>query len=121
VEQVFSASLINPPISLYYVQGLNLSSGPTVTTALFGIYGMLGLGLTLFLPPARDAGRNVGRAPLKLSFWSLNFGLIFMVNLQHASRWDCCRHGHRLNSGTWYRPVPRSSLQSGSHARLCAG
>jgi nitric oxide reductase subunit B len=39
--------LINPPISLYYVQGLNLTPVHG-HTALFGVYGMLGLGLTLF-------------------------------------------------------------------------
>ena len=39
--------LINPPLALYYMQGLN----PTPLhghTALFGVYGMLGIGLMLF-------------------------------------------------------------------------
>ena len=44
--------LINPPISLYYVQGLNLTPVHG-HTALFGVYGMLGLGLTLFCLRAR--------------------------------------------------------------------
>ena len=39
--------LINPPLALYYRQGLNTT--PTHGhAAQFGVYGMLGLGLTLF-------------------------------------------------------------------------
>ena len=72
--------LINPPISLYYVQGLNLTPVHG-HTALFGVYGMLGLGLTLFCLRALNPGRKWKETPLKLSFWSLNLGLIFMVIL----------------------------------------
>ena len=39
--------LINPPLSLYYMQGLNLTPLHAYT-ALFGVYGMLGIGLVLF-------------------------------------------------------------------------
>ena len=39
--------LINPPISLYYVQGLNLTATHG-HAALFGVYGLLGIGLMLF-------------------------------------------------------------------------
>ena len=39
--------LINPPLSLYYMQGLNLTPLHG-HTALFGVYGMLGIGLVLF-------------------------------------------------------------------------
>ena len=38
--------LINPPIALYYMQGLNTTS-VHAHAALFGVYGNLGLGLTL--------------------------------------------------------------------------
>ncbi|HEU4708117.1 MAG TPA: hypothetical protein VFS17_02300 [Methylophilaceae bacterium] len=38
--------LINPPLSLYYMQGLNLTPLHG-HTALFGVYGMLGIGLAL--------------------------------------------------------------------------
>ena len=37
--------LINPPIALYYMQGLNTTANQA-HAALFGVYGMLGLGLT---------------------------------------------------------------------------
>ncbi|MHB8912660.1 MAG: nitric-oxide reductase large subunit, partial [Lysobacter sp.] len=39
--------LINPPVSLYYMQGLNLTALHG-HTALFGVYGMLGIALMLF-------------------------------------------------------------------------
>ena len=38
--------LINPPIALYYMQGLN-TTPVHAHTALFGVYGLLALGLSL--------------------------------------------------------------------------
>ena len=38
--------MINPPIALYYMQGLNTTPVHS-HTALFGVYGLLGIGLTL--------------------------------------------------------------------------
>ena len=38
---------INPPLALYYMQGLN-TTATHAHAALFGVYGMLGIGLTLF-------------------------------------------------------------------------
>ncbi len=49
--------LINPPIALFYVQGLNLTPVHG-HTALFGVYGMLGLGLTLFCLRSLNPGRR---------------------------------------------------------------
>jgi nitric oxide reductase subunit B len=107
--------LINPPISLYYVQGLNLTPVHG-HTALFGVYGMLGLGLTLFCLRALNPGRKWKETPLKLSFWCLNFGLIFMVILSMLpvgllQAWASIEHG------TWYA---RSAefMQSGSMQTL---
>ena len=72
--------LINPPLPLYYMQGLNLTPLHG-HTALFGVYGFLGLGLMLFclrgLKP--DVQWN-GRA-LNTAFWSLNIGLACMALL----------------------------------------
>ncbi|MBU8975775.1 nitric-oxide reductase large subunit [Lysobacter sp. MMG2] len=70
--------LINPPLSLYYMQGLNLT--PTHGhTALFGVYGMLGIGLMLFclrgLKPDVQWNENV----LRTSFWAFNIGLAGMA------------------------------------------
>ncbi len=40
--------MINPPIALYYMQGLN-TTPVHGHAALFGVYGMLGIGLMLFV------------------------------------------------------------------------
>src|SRR6185295_17099157 len=40
--------LINPPIALYYLQGLN-TTPVHAHTALFGVYGLLSLGLVLMI------------------------------------------------------------------------
>jgi len=107
--------LINPPISLYYVQGLNLTPVHG-HTALFGVYGMLGLGLTLFCLRALNPGRKWKEAPLKLSFWSLNFGLIFMVILSMLPV-GLLQAWASIERGTWYA---RSSqfMQSGTMQTL---
>ena len=55
--------MINPPIALYYVQGLNLTPVHG-HTALFGVYGMLGLGLMLFCLRALRPGLKWRERPL---------------------------------------------------------
>jgi nitric oxide reductase subunit B len=57
--------MINPPIALYYVQGLNLTPVHG-HTALFGVYGMLGLGVMLFCLRAlvRGCCGKIGLSPL---------------------------------------------------------
>ncbi|MFV0259037.1 MAG: nitric-oxide reductase large subunit [Acidimicrobiales bacterium] len=69
--------LINPPISLYYVQGLNLTPLHG-HTALFGVYGMLGIGLMLFCIRSLRPGPEWNDGPIKLGFWGLNIGLATM-------------------------------------------
>jgi len=70
--------LINPPIALYYMQGLN-TTPVHGHTALFGVYGMLGIGLMLFV--LRDMDREViwNDKWIKFSFWAINIGLAAMV------------------------------------------
>ena len=71
---------INPPASLYYVQGLNMTAAHG-HAALFGVYGMLGIGLMLFcLRGLYDRGLHADRL-LKPAYWSLNIGLGMMVFL----------------------------------------
>jgi len=62
------------------MQGLNLTPVHG-HTALFGVYGMLGLGLTLFCLRVLQPGRRWKEGVLKASFWSINLGLVFMVVL----------------------------------------
>src|SRR5262249_38353942 len=68
---------ITPPASLYYVQGLNLTPAHG-HAALFGVYGMLGIGLMLFcLRGLFEASRHAHRL-LAWMFWSMNIGLAMM-------------------------------------------
>ena len=70
--------LINPPIALYYMQGLN-TTPVHGHTALFGVYGNLGIGLMLFCLKGL-AARNVWRDGLiRFAFWAINIGLAAMV------------------------------------------
>ncbi|MEK7391803.1 MAG: nitric-oxide reductase large subunit [Fibrobacterota bacterium] len=71
--------LINPPIALYYMQGLNLTPVHG-HTALFGVYGFLGLAFVLFCLRAAWPG-ELPEKPLRWSFWGLNIGLSAMVLL----------------------------------------
>ena len=50
--------LINPPIALYYMQGLN-TTPVHAHTALFGVYGLLSLGLMLVVARLLTPGRVV--------------------------------------------------------------
>ncbi|MDX1571052.1 MAG: nitric-oxide reductase large subunit [Xanthomonadales bacterium] len=72
--------LINPPLSLYYVQGLN-TTPLHGHTALFGVYGMLGIGLMLFCLRGLSYRQAWNDRLLKVSFWSLNIGLAAMALL----------------------------------------
>ncbi|ANO52552.1 nitric-oxide reductase large subunit [Woeseia oceani] len=70
--------LINPPLPLYYMQGLNLTPLHG-HTALFGVYGMLGIGLMLFCLRGIKPAAHWNNGALKACFWSLNIGLSGMA------------------------------------------
>ncbi len=72
--------LINPPLALYYMQGLN-TTATHGHAALFGVYGMLGLGLTLFCMRGLTDPARWNNGLLATSFWCLNLGLAMMVFL----------------------------------------
>jgi len=72
--------LINPPIALYYMQGMNLTANHG-HAALFGVYGMLGLGLMLYCMRGLTDLKNWNLGLLKVAFWSLNIGLAMMTFL----------------------------------------
>ncbi len=91
---------INPPIALYYMQGLN-TTPVHGHTALFGVYGMLGMGLMLFCLRALRPGRAWKDRPLAIAFWSINIGLSLMVLLSMLpigvmQAWASVKYG------TWY-------------------
>lgn len=72
--------LINPPIALYYMQGLN-TTPLHGHTALFGVYGMLGIGLMLFVLRSMNTDIEWNEKLIKYSFWSINIGLAAMALL----------------------------------------
>jgi nitric oxide reductase subunit B len=92
--------LINPPIALYYMQGLN-TTPVHGHTALFGVYGMLGLGLMLFCLRALRPGRAWKNGPLWLAFWTINIGLALMVLISMLPI-GLMQTWASVEYGTWY-------------------
>ena len=96
--------MINPPIALYYMQGLN-TTPVHGHAALFGVYGMLGLGLMLFTLRALNPDGVWRDGLIKFSFWSTNVGLMAMVALSLlpvglAQTWAS------VETGYWYARSP---------------
>ncbi len=90
--------MINPPIALYYMQGLN-TTPVHAHTALFGVYGMLGLGLMLFCLRVLYVRRDWKDKIIKLAFWAINIGLALMVLLSllpvgFMQTWASVEHGY---------------------------
>jgi len=69
---------INTPIALYYMQGLNMTAAHA-HAALFGVYGMLGIGLLLFCLRGMSDRAAWSDRLLAPMFWALNIGLAMMV------------------------------------------
>jgi nitric oxide reductase subunit B len=89
--------LINPPIALYYMQGLN-TTPVHGHTALFGVYGMLGFGLMLFSLKGLATRKRWKTGALRFGFWAINIGLALMVLLSLLpvglmQTWASVEHG----------------------------
>ncbi len=89
--------LINPPIALYYMQGLN-TTAVHAHAALFGVYGNLGLGLTLLSLRILTVRTQWRSGSLATAFWGVNVGLALMVLLSLlpvglAQTWASVEHG----------------------------
>ena len=90
--------MINPPIALYYMQGLN-TTPVHGHAALFGVYGMLGIGLVLFCMRALRPTEVWNDRILSLAFWGMNIGLFTMVVLSILpvgliQTWASVEHGY---------------------------
>jgi nitric oxide reductase subunit B len=72
--------MINPPFALYYMQGLN-TTPLHGHAALFGVYGMLGIGLMLVCLRALIPSREWRDGWLRFAFLALNGGLMLMCIL----------------------------------------
>ena len=102
--------MINPPIALYFMQGLN-TTPLHGHAALFGVYGMLGIGLMLVC--IRAMGPNLVWKDnwLKFAFWGMNIGLLTMcvgsllpVGLYQT--WASVEHGYWYARSTEFLGTP---------------
>jgi len=92
--------MINPPIALYYMQGLN-TTPVHGHAALFGVYGMLGIGLMLVCLRALVPDQVWKEGWLKFAFWAMNIGLFLMtagslLPVGLAQTWASVEYGY------WY-------------------
>ena len=69
---------INPPISLYYLQGLNMTA-VHAHGALFGVYGFLSLGFVLLIVRYLRPHFQWNEGQMKTAFWGMNIGLGLMM------------------------------------------
>lgn len=95
---------VNTPIALYYMQGLNLTAAHG-HAALFGVYGMLGIGLMLFCLRGLSDRAAWSEKLLNPMFWSLNIGLAMMVfmSLVPAGIYQAWAS---ITQGIWYARSP---------------
>ena len=70
--------LINPPISLFYIQGLN-TTAVHAHAALFGVYGFLALGFVLLVARYLKPNVQFDDKLMTWGFWLLNGGLVGMI------------------------------------------
>ena len=98
--------LINPPVSLYFIQGLN-TTATHAHGAFMGVYGMLGIGLMLIcLRHHFDLDRRTNNL-LKGSFWSLNIGLTAMLSMSLLPG-GLIQFRAVLEKGYWYARSPEA-------------
>jgi nitric oxide reductase subunit B len=96
--------LINPPIVLYYIQGLN-TTPLHAHTALFGVYGFFAIALMLFSLRHIVSKASWSDSLLKWAFWLLNGGLAAMTVLTlipqafYQMYWG-------ISKGLWYARSP---------------
>ncbi|MGC4117461.1 MAG: nitric-oxide reductase large subunit [Myxococcales bacterium] len=126
--------LINPPIVLYYAQGLNTTPIHS-HGALFGVYGFLAIALMLFSMRHVVAKAAWSDGLLKFAFWGLNIGLASMMvfSLIPAGFYqfvEGIRHGiwyarspevtgsPFIHTVTWMRVVPDLIFDAGALALL---
>nr|WP_294895216.1 nitric-oxide reductase large subunit [uncultured Pedobacter sp.] len=92
--------LINPPIALYYMQGLN-TTPLHGHAALFGVYGVLGIGLMLFVLKGLYRQNVWKDAWISFAFWSINIGLMLMLLLSLLPI-GLLQTIASVNHGMWY-------------------
>lgn len=96
--------LINPPIVLYYIQGINTTPIHS-HTALFGVYGLLAIALMLFSVRHIFKKATWSDNLLKWSFWGLNGGLMLMTVLSLIPS-GFYQFYYAVRYGLWYARSP---------------
>jgi nitric oxide reductase subunit B len=96
--------LINPPIVLYYAQGINTTPIHS-HTALFGVYGLLAIALMLFSVRHIVARASWSDSLLKWSFWGLNGGLAAMTVFSLVPS-GFYQFYHAVKYGLWHARGP---------------
>lgn len=102
--------MVNPPIALYYMQGLN-TTPVHAHGALLGVYGMLGIGLMLFAFRVLRPDLEWRDGPLKLAFWGMNVGLMAMLLLSLLpvgllQTWAAVQEGYWYARSTEFLQLP---------------
>jgi nitric oxide reductase subunit B len=92
--------LINPPIVLYYSQGLN-TTPIHAHSALYGVYGSLAIALMLFALREITPDHAWEEKLLTISFWTINGGLGIMMVFGLIPN-GFYQLVQSVNYGTWY-------------------
>ena len=92
--------LINTPIVSYFEMGTILTANHA-HAAMFGVFGMLALGVLVFCMRAMQSDAVWSRSErfVRIGFWGLNIGLALMVILDLfpggvVQLWDVLQHGY---------------------------
>lgn len=96
--------LINPPIVLYYAQGINTTAIHS-HGALFGVYGFLAIALMLFSVRHTVKREAFSDRLLAWSFWGLNLGLAGMIFLSLVPA-GFYQFAIAIDKGIWYARSP---------------
>lgn len=96
--------MINPPIALYYMQGLN-TTAVHAHGALYGVYGTLGLALMLFCLRAMDPERKWNTKLLGFAFWAINIGMLMEI-LFSLLPIGLLQTYQSVSQGYWYARSP---------------
>lgn len=96
--------MINPPIALYYMQGLN-TTAVHAHGALYGVYGTLGLALLLFCMRAMQPERKWNTRLLGFAFWAVNIGMLMEI-LFSLLPIGLLQTYQSVSQGYWYARSP---------------
>ncbi len=96
--------MINPPIALYFMQGLN-TTPLHGHAALFGVYGMLGMGLMLVCLRVMLPDLHWKEGLIKFAFWAMNVGL-FLMCVGSLLPFGLLQTWASVDEGYWYARSP---------------